>query len=147
MPANLLPKKLSDCILVALDDLTAAKKAGMVVDMSQWYTKTSLGTCTVCLAGAVLAREFDLDEGECLFVPELSRQVVSRHDSKALLALNFVRSGNIAQALQTFYPDHPVNDLIGDDAYFRSHDGGHKDTPQWRRDMKKIAKTLKSLSL
>jgi hypothetical protein len=36
---NLLPKKLSDCIDVALKDLDDAKKLGFKVDMGRWYSR------------------------------------------------------------------------------------------------------------
>jgi len=146
---NLLPKKISDCIVVALKDLDAAKAAGMKVDMKDWYYRDTMGVCSVCLAGAVLAREFDLDKAEVLHP---GSELLSEHDSDRLRELNRLRSGFRRSAdvgtgitmnaypLFGFWQDSFEYDSTG----IPPGTFGDKDTKAWRREMAKMAKYLKS---
>jgi len=140
---NLLPKKLSDCIDVALKDLDDAKKLGFKVDMGRWYSRGEK-TCTVCLAGAVLAREFDLDEFEEVGPTTLydSDGLITEHDAERLHALNQLRGGNINEALH----------MVGRSKFFSPPDidtqsTGNMDTKQWRKDMSNIRDYLRKLGL
>jgi len=140
---NLLPNKLSDCIDVALKDLDAAKKLGFKVDMNRWYRRHDK-TCTVCLAGAVLAREFDLDAGEdagpaTLF---LTDNLITNHDYQRLHALNLVREGYVEEALdrmelgfKSLPPIYNISSI------------GNKDTKRWRKDMLSIRDYLREQGL
>jgi len=141
---NLLPNKLSDCIDVALKDLDAAKKLGFKVDMNRWYQRKGK-TCTVCLAGAVMAREFDLDNYEeagpaTLF---LTDNLISEHDYDRLHALNLVREGLVVEALARLddVPEvWPANTLT-------MLSTGNTDTKAWRKDMLNIRDYLREQGL
>ena len=140
---NLLPNKLSDCIDVALKDLDAAKKLGFKVDMNRWYQRKGK-TCTVCLAGAVMAREFDLDNYEeagpaTLF---LTDNLISEHDYQRLHALNLVREGYVEEALDRLDIEAKL------DLYrFPMAGLGAKDTKEWRKDMLSIRDYLREQGL
>jgi len=141
---NLLPNKLSDCIDVALKDLDAAKKLGFKVNMNRWYQRKGK-TCTVCLAGAVMAREFDLDNYEeagpaTLF---LTDNLISEHDYDRLHALNLVREGLVVEALARLddVPEvWPANTLT-------MLSTGNTDTKAWRKDMLNIRDYLREQGL
>jgi hypothetical protein len=141
---NLLPNKLSDCIDVALKDLDAAKKLGFKVNMGNWYRNEGK-TCTVCLAGAVMAREFDLDKYEdagpaTLF---LTDNLISEHDYDRLHALNLVREGLVVEALARLddVPEvWPANTLT-------MLSTGNTDTKAWRKDMLNIRDYLREQGL
>jgi len=131
---NLLPNKLSDCIDVALKDLDAAKKLGFKVNMKRWYQRRDK-TCTVCLAGAVLAREFDLDKHEELG-PENAYWdgLISDHDYDRLQALNLVRIGWVLDALNQIDPVHHSPGGVVEN-YFTLSSTGDRDTKEWRKNM------------
>lgn len=96
-----LPSKPSKLIRVALKDLSAAEKAGMNVNMGCWYDKNKEGGCTVCLAGAVMARHFELDKDEGVAPSTLwSRNLINSQTYDKLRALDFFRSGQIENALE-----------------------------------------------
>ena len=57
-----LPSKLSDVILIALEDLEKAEKSKEYeIDMDDWYKPN--GVCKVCFAGAVMAQSEGLGKG------------------------------------------------------------------------------------
>jgi len=151
---NLLPNRLSDCIDVALKDLDAAKKLGFKVDMSNWYTRNA-ETCTVCLAGAVLAREFDLNVGEDVgpFTLFQFNNLINHHDYLRLHSLNSLRVGDVDGALAMMdgrYCDADTSrydDSFDTDISFRMKTTGFTDTKQWRKDMNNIAKYLREKGL
>lgn len=140
---NLLPNKLSDCIDVALKDLDAAKALGFKVNMGNWYRNEGK-TCTVCLAGAVIAREFDLDKYEdagpyTLYVID---NLISEHDYDRLHALNLVREGYVGEALDRM--DCELKSLL---PIYNISSIGNKDTKQWRKDMLNIRDYLREQGL
>lgn len=62
------PKRLSDAINLALDDLELTEASeGYFIDMSDWHapffsdTSTHKAGCYVCFAGAVMAQRLDAD--------------------------------------------------------------------------------------
>jgi len=140
---NLLPNKLSDCIDVALKDLDAAKALGFKVNMGNWYRNEGK-TCTVCLAGAVIAREFDLDAGEDAgpYTLYFTDNLITNHDYQRLHALNLVREGYVEEALDRmelgFKSLPPISNISIT---------GNKDTKEWRKDMLSIRDCLREQGL
>lgn len=99
-----LPDKLSDLILVALEDLEKAEASPKhIIVMWMWHLPR-LGLldnlCSVCLAGSVMA--FSLGAN-----PSTPRTPgdYSHHINNKLLALNSVRGGDISLALETIDPE------------------------------------------
>jgi hypothetical protein len=137
---NLLPNKLSDCIDVALKDLDAAKKLGFKVDMNSWYQRKGK-TCTVCLAGAVIAREFDLDNYESVGPSSLCtyRRLITKHDENRLYALNLLRQGFVSMAVSFV-------DTV-DNLPHTMLSSGNLDTKEWRKDMHNIRDYLREQGL
>jgi len=91
-----LPDKLSDLILVALEDLERAEASSRYkVTMGTWHLP-GRDRCGVCLAGSVMAFSLGADPG----APTLPRDYPRCIDSK-LYALNMVRGGEISAALET----------------------------------------------
>lgn len=84
----LLPKKLSDLMLLALTDLEKCENASehYKIDMSIWLSRNS--HCTVCLAGAVMAQTLGAAD---------SNEVFDLHTNK-FLALDAIRQGNFDAA-------------------------------------------------
>ena len=140
---NLLPNKLSNCIDVALKDLDAAKALGFKVNMGNWYRNEGK-TCTVCLAGAVIAREFDLDAGEDAgpYTLYFTDNLITNHDYQRLHALNLVREGYVEEALDRmelgFKSLPPISNISIT---------GNKDTKEWRKDMLSIRDCLREQGL
>jgi len=140
---NLLPNKLSDCIDVALKDLDAAKALGFKVNMGNWYRNEGK-TCTVCLAGAVMAREFDLDKYEDAgpYTLYFTDNLITNHDYQRLHALNLVREGYVEEALDRmelgFKSLPPISNISIT---------GNKDTKEWRKDMLSIRDYLREQGL
>ena len=138
-PPRLLPDKLSDCLEVALADLDAAVKAGMRVNMDSWYFRDG-DVCAVCLAGAVVAREFDLDPGEGAAPSSLfSRGFITVKDLRRLRALNHLREGVIRLAFYEVDRDKPAA-LPDEIVVASSHEAG----PTWRADMRKLIQLLRA---
>lgn len=104
-----LPDKLADLLELALDDLTEVEKdPGYRVRMNTWHEPDKhdgLFVCTVCLAGAVLARggvSREIDAIPSQFEPDVEVK---------LAAINELRIGNVQSALAAlkggnFYLDH-----------------------------------------
>ena len=106
-----LPKmKLSELLVVAIDDLCKCKDAGMDIDMQFWHAAPmggyNDGACMVCLAGGVMAQELHVpnDHG----TPEEDRvwhevtpeDIEDRRTRQYMYALNEVRSGHVERAVQ-----------------------------------------------
>jgi hypothetical protein len=107
-----LPNKLSRLLLVALEDLEALEARGVEIDMSAWVTyrgaENNFEPCSVCLAGAVMARRLpapvtaalqreNRQDGTCL---RYSRPVLYPKDiERKLEALDRLRRGDVGRAL------------------------------------------------
>lgn len=93
------PKKLSAAIMMALNDLALVKKdPSYKVNMGSWHTPYDTDLCHVCFAGSVMAKEFGSDPTE-----ELDAFAFGSEWAKVFYALDVVRKGLIALALQKFY--------------------------------------------
>ena len=93
--------KPSKLIRMALSDLEAAVADGAEVEMGEWYAKNKDGQCFVCLAGAVLYKDFELDPGESLWGPGYlgRRKMISRRKIDQLKAIDRFRMGDILGGL------------------------------------------------
>ena len=55
--SNKLPNKPSELLSLALKDLTAAERTKTInIDMGIYYEKNNDKTCSVCLAGSIMAK-------------------------------------------------------------------------------------------
>lgn len=93
-----LPDIMSDLIRAAIDDLELVEAdSRYVVEMGAWHSPMrALGgtVCNVCLAGAVLAKTFSIDQDKYVSGGYMN----SLEEGKKLLALNALRQANIGAA-------------------------------------------------
>ncbi len=103
---------LSRCIEMALEDMTAAKKAGVKIDMDIWAMEQG-GVCYACFAGCVMLERFEVTpmvnhcpqpnvsiSREPLFDISKVAPGISKNARDRFYALNEVRVGNIGEALE-----------------------------------------------
>lgn len=97
---NTLPDKLSELIMIAINDLKACEKdPDYVIDMSEWHHPVG-DKCHVCLAGAVIAKTCDASRFQ-RHKPENDEL------GNKLKALNSIRQGLILQAVWCMYSEGP----------------------------------------
>lgn len=94
-----LPRKLSDLILLALDDLAKVERSKKYqVNMGTWHDPNfddqSQYPCQVCFAGAVIAKTLRTEPNR-----EATPEDFPPPTSNRLLALDALRSGNLYAAL------------------------------------------------
>lgn len=94
-----LPDKLSDLILVSIEDMEACRAKGIKIDMNTYTT-----TCSVCQAGAVMINSLGAELGQ-FTLPS----TYTEHTQNKLRALDEVRSGYIMNALR--YLDEDSDEL------------------------------------
>lgn len=94
---NTLPDKISALIRVARDDLIKCEEnPNYIIDMSQWHNyQAKAETCSVCLAGAVMAQTLDL--------PITSHAItlfdgLDQSENAKFRALDSIRKGDIVLA-------------------------------------------------
>jgi hypothetical protein len=106
-----LPDKLSELILVALEDLAVVKTDPRYeIDLTTWHAPDEHnGLCSVCFAGAVIARQLSPDETTKALEPS----DFSEADAEKLRALNEIRMGSIEEALLAMGVDYQEDALIG----------------------------------
>lgn len=95
--AKLLPEKLSDCIFLAADDVEAAAKKGISINMDTWVTYSDVASnsvCSVCFAGAVMLGRKDIMHYN---FPDSE---ASEHNARRYSALDSVRCGEIGNAVE-----------------------------------------------
>jgi hypothetical protein len=106
-PTLILPDKLSELLKWALADLSRVEKDPTYrIDMSDWhrpgYTNTPRKApekvCYVCLAGAVMTRACKPEHN--IYPDEFEQPV-----RKKLIALDYVRSGNILSCCSVFFSE------------------------------------------
>lgn len=88
-----LPKKMSDLLEHALDDLKAVEQdEKYVVNMNNWHAYTKSKKCIVCLAGSVLAKSLDRPHDE-------TYTLLDDHKERTKLSvINFLRMGDVDSA-------------------------------------------------
>lgn len=94
---SVLPDKLSELLMVALKDLEKAEESPKhQINMRTWHGgSTEHEECEVCLAGSVMAFTLNTPHNEPSY-PGL----FSINTMRKLLALNHLRVGNVAAALE-----------------------------------------------
>jgi hypothetical protein len=112
---NLLPKKPSKLLMVAMEDLEKIESMKEVsIDMGKWYTKnTYTGYCSVCHAGAVMynlieknnIQEYDCTDGGVIDLFEPSDFDDKTHNK--LEAINEIRMGEIECFFNLLEVDNP----------------------------------------
>lgn len=151
-----LPKLPSALILLALRDLALVERSKIYdVDMGEWHEtgedKERGMTCTVCFAGAVMARTLKAPINESIPPHHVS---FKSHNFKKLIALDEFRVGCIHRALisldrkyERIYLLHKhehlfvkIEDLSCDLDYER-------DRGQFKRIMRRIAGLLEKMGL
>lgn len=132
-----LPGKPSELILLALSDLKKVERSkDYIVDMSDWHQPN--GKCSVCLAGAVMAFSLGVSKKREI---SLSYNDFSTVNVEKLRALNSFRIGEIGGGLNCL----GIDDYTGDRfQYVASY---IRDSVEFKSDMKKMAKYLKSKGL
>lgn len=139
-----LPAKLSDCLEVALADLTAVERMkAYTINMGDWhaprgprnlYGKVIEQTsCSVCFAGSVMARTLKVAPTE-RFNPE----DFSEHNSVRFSAINALRCGSIGDAFETIGKELPwgLIGVVGVQDY-------DSNPAEFKRDMRKLVKLLR----
>lgn len=160
MSRRSLPKKLSDAILVALDDLSKVErmKDTYVVDMGAWhrpieegdvvadldYNPKDVGKCAVCFAGSVIACTLKEDPKTYVSFEGFSEELQHKFG-----ALDDVRTGDITNAIGRWYaydivPRNPLVMFNDDPIDVADY---YTDRAQFKRDMRRIAKNLADLGL
>lgn len=102
---SVLPKKASDLIELALNDLEKVQKLKSVrIDMNKWHEpKKKSGVCKMCLAGSVMSKTFKTSRKLDLTPGDLKlKKLISSADYAALSALNDFRAGRVDYGLQCF---------------------------------------------
>lgn len=95
---NPLPEKFSAAIRLAIKDMKALSHSTRYkIDMNSWHEVfTSDNKCRVCMAGAVLTRNFHVKRHEDVLTHDLFDT-----DSR-LGAFNYLRSGMVSLALKSY---------------------------------------------
>ena len=70
-----LPNKPSELLIVARDDLEKCIADGYFVRMGQWLSMLD-GTCSVCLAGAVMAKSLGIHPQDKVIGPSSLRDIM-----------------------------------------------------------------------
>lgn len=98
------PKKLSQAIMLALNDLALVEKNPKYeVDMADWHYYED-DTCFVCFAGSIIAQTFGVNPKKTIWANSFDA------DWKHIFyALDGIRKGDIVSALGFFYPDKPIS--------------------------------------
>lgn len=131
-----LPDKLSDLILVALDDLEKVENdERYTVNMDWWHR--SGDTCLVCLAGSVMAKSLDVSPDCTRFPNDFDDKTEAKLD-----ALNWARVGDVSYAL--YHLDVPSSDYTSLDREVADY---QDDPEQFKADMREIAAALKEQDL
>ena len=87
--------KLSVILNLALDDLELVDKdSSYIINMRIWHYQYGLEPCTVCLAGSVLAKTFNVDRTYTADEDTIDPKIL-----KKLYAINYIREGKLSMAL------------------------------------------------
>lgn len=119
MTTTHLPATLHELIMLALDDLKAVENTpGYKIDMSHWhiYDRTD-EVCSVCLAGAVMARHLDAGQRD-----DLCPRDFNHRDADKLMSLDWARRGMWRDALLSFYDERRTEPVGLPDVPLYTHD-------------------------
>ena len=105
MAKNKLPEKLSALILAALKDLQRVRRRkNVAVDMGTWHESLSTGGCIVCFGGAVMAGTLKVPDSHMAYPEHFAD-----HTRDRLCALNYLRRGELGDALSVVGAKRPVD--------------------------------------
>ena len=97
-----LPDKIHLLLDVALNDLNKVRRSKRYdVDMNDWHSGPHNGLCTVCLAGAVMAKTLHAD-----YTKDINPVMMGENCDK-LYALDDLRCGNLWDSMVMLCIDPP----------------------------------------
>lgn len=139
-----LPRKLSDLMVLALEDLSRAEKSKRFdVQMNTWACCDD-NVCTVCFAGSVMVNVPAVRKSPSLpWVPSMLPQPGKYY------ALNCVRGGSVSQALAELkgVSQRRLDAYLGKYPCYEGVVSYHEDRKQWKKDMRRIIKQLREFGL
>lgn len=133
---NPLPEKLSDCILVALEDLERCEAHERYeIKMSMFHNPalSPPGMCAVCLAGATIAPRANYTP---MHVPI---DELDDYTKRRVHALDAVKGGRISTAFDEYLGQRAPDRIDG----FVVVTQYHRDPAAFKSDLRKIAALLK----
>jgi hypothetical protein len=140
---NTLPDKPSALIRLALADLRKVEQdPSYEVDMNMWHVpRRSEGVCSVCLAGAVMAKTFNAPRSlDCTPAGLATWLHLDRGTSERIASLDYFRRGHIHGGLVDFYGDwRPEWESID---RFRDVPGYYQDKEGFHAAMENLAADL-----
>ena len=127
-----LPDRLSDLILVAVEDLEKVEASSRYkVSMHCWHLPHT-DHCGVCLAGSVMAFSLGADPDVSIMPHSFPPNINAK-----LRALNLVRGGDISFALETLDPER------GAYRFFYESMVGYEDDPtEFKAQLRSVARRL-----
>lgn len=155
------PTKLSEAIIMALDDMRAARESGALIRMHDWVrwstpTQFSESRCEVCMAGAIMHQRFNNEATnqplkDCVGLntsPEFVECDNKLKWRKVFYALNVVRDYKFTEAMS--YMDLNVDTLsrlalmreIYAEVDFEDMMPYESDPRGWEANLRKIAAVL-----
>lgn len=154
------PKKLSEAIDLALEDLEIVEKSkDYEVDMNFWHGPTGIhddpdSVCRVCFAGAVMAVTHQVPWSQKEY-PDFSKQ---NSWPRVFFALDNIRDGRLTNALRDFnhHKSGCWSEGFADRAEMDPHPHNYGslsvedysvDSEKFKSDMRKISKQLKKEEL
>lgn len=153
-----LPRKLSSCLMLALEDLEKAEKSKKyTIDMGTWFSfRGPARNCVVCLAGSVMAQSLQATKGVKNSIADRSCGIhpsdYSQYNADRLYALDYLRSGAFHSALKSFARDDShlafrLSDLFTDIRLDHQSRNKRKRAKEWREYMIWIAGILEAEGL
>lgn len=156
---NKLPRKLSDLLELALNDLEKAENSKThAVSMDVWYKPHKGGKCLVCLAGSVMAFSLGVKVDESISTTDSvgwcplnfakfslsDKSFYTNQDADALSALNALRTGQVSSAAEMI----DILLINGDVAYDREFDREivdyHKDPDLFKTQLYELVNDLRT---
>ncbi len=138
-----LPNKLSSLIDVALNDLVLAEKSkDYNVDMDVFHIPRGDNTCSVCLAGQVMAFSLKAKKGAHVDPDEMGE------NTNHLYAIDNLRLGFVGDAADQLNLETNDGPFVTDYFYFdREIPDYELDRAGFKSAMKKLSKDLKAYGL
>lgn len=146
-----LPNKPSELIRVALQDLRKVERSKKyLISMESWHMPTHLYSselpkCYVCLAGAVMAKEFDIPVDDYATPYTFPRKIEDK-----LIALNNFRCGWIYSALELIIGYRKTDRIYAmNPKLFQRNIGkyNNKNPTKWYKQMYKLVHDLEKINL
>jgi hypothetical protein len=146
LTGDVLPDTLSGLLEVAIKDLKAVEKdPRFEIDMGHWFlgTGSGLAKCSVCMAGAVLAKSLDWEPDLVLHGPASLDDIGL---TGKLRAINSLRQGYVGAAARHLHGWGRWDEREGKLNEMNRIVWGYED-PGFYDDMAKLLKDLKEAGL